>query len=134
MVIPCSLLEVFRERYLNLIPFDSDGTAGDGDRRSFRPFAGLHVKFPSVPWTFDYVAFEMALSERSSRMRASIVDGVEVSGDIKQGDPDSVDFDGSSSAWRNIFYLRNSDKFRHGANPSPWSTGRWSRESPQTRQ
>jgi hypothetical protein len=68
---------------LHLIPFDSDGTTGDGDLRIFRSFAGLHVKFPSVPRTFDDVAFEMALSERSSRMRAGIVDSVEVSGDIE---------------------------------------------------
>jgi len=75
--------EILRQSDLNLIPFDSNGTAGDGDRRILRSFSGLYVESPSVPRTFDDVAFEMALSERSSCMRTGIVDGVEVSGDIE---------------------------------------------------
>ena len=48
--------EVLRQRDLHLIPFDSDGTAGDGDSGIFRSLAGLHVESPSVPWTFDDAA------------------------------------------------------------------------------
>jgi hypothetical protein len=53
----CGLLEPFRERDLHLIPFHPDGTAVDGDNRIFRSFAGLNVESPSVPRTFDDVAF-----------------------------------------------------------------------------
>ena len=75
--------EVFRQRNLNLIPFDPDRTTGDGDVRILRSCAGSYIESPSVPRTFDDVAIQMAFSERSSRMRTGIVDGVEGSVDIK---------------------------------------------------
>jgi len=40
-----------------------------------------------MPGTFDDVALQMAFSERSSRMRTGVVDGVEGSFDIKEGNP-----------------------------------------------
>ena len=73
----------FRQRHLNLIPFDPYGTAGDGDVRILRSFAGLYVESPSVPRTFDDVVIEMAFPERSSHMRTGVVDGVEGPIDIK---------------------------------------------------
>jgi len=96
------LLEVFRQRHLNLILFDPYGKAGDDDVRTLRSLAGLYVESPSVPRTFDEVALQMAFSERSSRMRAGIVDGVEGSVDIKQGNPNPLDFDGPSGPRRNF--------------------------------
>ena len=126
--------EVFRQRHLNLIPFDPYGTTGDGDVRILRSFTGLYVVSPSVPRTFDDVALQMAFSERSSRMRAGIVDGVEGSVDIKQGNPDPLDFDGPSGSRRDFLCRRDGDKFRHGADPSSWPSGRRNWYIPQTRQ
>ena len=42
-----------------MISFDPDGTAVDDDGRILRSFAGLYVKSPSVPRTFDDVAIQM---------------------------------------------------------------------------
>ena len=126
--------EVFRQGYLNLIPFDPDGTADDGDVRILRSFAGLNVESPSVPRTFDDVALQIAFSERSSRMRAGIIDGVEGSVDIKQGNPDPLDFDGPSGPRRNFLERRNGKKFRHGTDPSSWPSGRSNWYVPQSRQ
>ena len=55
-----------------------------------------------MPRTFDDVAIQMAFSERSSRMRTGVVDGVEGPVDIKQGNPDPLDFDGPSGPRRNF--------------------------------
>ena len=125
--------EVFRQRDLNLIPFDPYGTTGDGDARIFRSFAGLYIESPSVPRTFDDVAIQMAFSERSSRMRTGVVDGVEGSVDIKQGNPGLLDFDGPSGPRRNFLCRRDGDKLRHGADLSSWPNGRRNRYIPQTR-
>src|SRR5580765_4132777 len=120
---PCDekygLLEVLRQGYLNLIPFDPDGTAGDGDLRILRSFAGVYVEAPSVPRTLDDMAIQLTFSERSSRMRTGVIDGVERSIDIEQCNPGPVDFDSPSSPRRNLFYRRNIHKFRHDADPSP---------------
>jgi len=96
------LCKVLWQGYLNLVSFDPYGTAGDGDVRILRSFAGLYVESPSVPRTFDDVALQMAFSERSARMRAGIVDGVEGSVDIKKGNPNPLDFDGPSGPRRNF--------------------------------
>ena len=109
----CGLLETFRQRHLHLISIDSDRTTGDGDRRVFRSCAGLHVESPSVPWTLDNAAIEMAFSEWSPRMRTGVVDGIEGPVDIKEGNPDSVDFDGVSGPRRNIVYRCDGYKLRH---------------------
>ena len=101
---------MFRQRHLNLSPFDPYGTTGDGDVRIFQSFSGLYVESPSVPRTFDDVALQMPFSKRSSRMRAGIVDGVEGSLDIKQGDPDPLDFDGPSGPGRNFLCRRDGKK------------------------
>src|SRR5437660_7609776 len=87
------LRKVLRQRHLNLIPFNSYGTAGDGDVRILRSFAGLDVVPPSVPGTFDDVAVQMAFSERSSRMWAGGVGGVGGSFEIEQGNRDPLNFD-----------------------------------------
>jgi hypothetical protein len=119
---PCDekygLLEVLRQGDLNLIPFDPDGTAGEGDLRILRSFAGVYVETPSVPRTLDDRAIQMTFSERSSRMRTGVVDGVERSVDIKECNPSPVDFNGPSSPRRNLFYRCDVDKFRHDADPS----------------
>lgn len=114
----CGLGEVFRQCYLNLIVFDPYGTAGDGDCRILRSFAGLYVESPSMPRTFDDVAFQMPFSERSSRMWTGVVDSVEGSVDIKQGNPDSLDLDGLPASRRNVFYFGDGNKFTHGATSS----------------
>jgi hypothetical protein len=128
------LREVLRQGYLNLIPFDSYGTAGDGDVRILRSFAGLYVEPPSVPWTFDDVAIQMAFSERSSRMWTGVVDGVEGSFDIKEGNPDPVNFNCPPSSRGDFLCRGNGDKFRHGDDPSSWPSGQWNSYIPQTRQ
>ena len=46
-------------------------------------------------------------------MWAGVVDGVEGSVDIKQGNQDSLNFDGPSSSWRNVVYCRDGNKSRH---------------------
>jgi hypothetical protein len=117
-----------------LISFDPDGTAVDGDGWILRSFAGLYVESPSVPRTFDDVAIQMPFSERSSRMRTGVVDGVEGSVDIKQGNPDPLDFDRPSGPRRNFLCRRDGDKFRHDADPSSWLSGRRNRSKTQTRQ
>jgi hypothetical protein len=73
-----------------------------------------------MPRTFDDVALQMTFSERSSRMWTGVVDGVEGSVDIKQGNPDPLDFDCPSGPRRNFLCHSNGDKFRHGADPSTW--------------
>ena len=98
---------------MNLISIDFDGTAGDGDSWILRSCTGLHVESPSVPWTLDNAAIEMAFSERSPRMRTGVVDGIEGPVDIKESNPDSVDFDGLSGPRRNIFYRCDGHKLRH---------------------
>ena len=133
-IISILLFEVLRKSYLNLISFDSDVTAGDGDLRILRSFAGLYVEAPAVPWTLDDMAIQMTFSERSSCMRTGVVDGVERSIDIKQCNPSPVDFDSPSSPGRNLFYRRDVDKFRHDADPSYSPDCRWNIGNPQTRQ
>ena len=124
------LLEIFRQRYLNLIVLDPYGTAGDGDCRILQSFAGLYVESPSMPRTFDDVAFQMPFSERSSRMWTGVVDRVEGSIDIEYGNSDSLDLDGLPASRRNVFHFSNGNKFRHGVVSSPWPIDRWNRHSP----
>ena len=104
---------------MNLIPFDPDGTASDSDLRILRSFASLYVESPSVPRAFDDVTIKMAFSKRSSRMRTGVVDSVEASSDIKQGNPDPLDLDGPPGSRRNFLYRCDGNKFRHAADPSP---------------
>jgi hypothetical protein len=73
-----------------------------------------------MPRTLDDVTIQMTFSERSSRMRTGVVDGVEGSLDIKQGNPDPLDFDCPSGPRRNFLYRRDGKKIRHGADPSSW--------------
>ena len=65
-------------------------------------------------------------------MRTGVVDRVEGSVDVKQRNPDSLDFDSSSGPRRNVFSYRNVDKFRHGADLSSRPSGRRNGYIPQT--
>jgi hypothetical protein len=65
-------------------------------------------------------------------MRTGVVDGVEGSIDVKQRNPDSLDFDSSSGSWRNLFYCCDVDKLRHGADSFSWPSGRRNWYIPQT--
>jgi hypothetical protein len=69
---------------LHLIPFNPDYAAGDGDVGILRSLTGLHIESPSMPGTLDDATVQLAFSERSSRVRAGVVDGIEGSVDVEQ--------------------------------------------------
>jgi hypothetical protein len=124
--------EVFRQRHLDLIPFNPDYTTGDGDVRIFGSLAGLHIESPSVPGALDDATIQLAFSERSSCVRAGVVHGVEGSVDIEQRNPDSLDFDGTPGSQRDFFYCRDGEKFGQGADPSCKLNSRGNRYIPKT--
>jgi len=66
-----------------------------------------------MPWTLDDATIQLAFSKRSSCVRAGVVDGIEGSIDVEQRNPDSPDFDDTSSSLRDFIYCRDGKKIRH---------------------
>jgi hypothetical protein len=98
---------------LYLIAFDADGTAGDGEVRVALSLAGANIELPSVPWTGHDISGEMTFADRSSRVRAGIVDCEKRTAHIEQGDPDSIHLDRLSGSRWNIFRRGDGHEFRH---------------------
>ncbi len=65
--------------------------------------ARLDVEAPQVPGTFDLVAVDRPLAQRSTRMCAFLVNGVEGASEVEDGDPSPFDLERSASPVR---YLR----------------------------
>jgi len=109
------LCEAIRERHLHLIAFDADRAAGNREVGVVGSLAATDVKFPSMPGAFDNIAGQRAFSERSSRMGAGIVDCVERSVDVEQGDPDSLHLNRlSCSRWK-VLDPCDGHEFPHGS-------------------
>jgi len=85
-----------------------------------------------MPWALDNATIQLAFSERSSRVRAGVVDGIEGSVDVEQRNPDSLNFDDTSGSRRDFFYCRDGKKIRHGADPSNKPNNRRNKNFPKT--
>src|ERR1700730_1870890 len=89
-----------------------DREAGDGHGGIHRGFAGGDVVLPAVPGAGDHLALELAFAERSAAMEASVVNGVEGSVDVGDGQGATVDLKFADRARGNFIFSRRTQK-RH---------------------
>jgi len=68
----------------------------DFDLRVFRPLARLYVVPPAVPGTFHTVTLDGSFADRPARMGATVVQGVDRTPDVAEGDADPLSLDGKA--------------------------------------
>src|SRR5581483_2970111 len=90
-------------------------------------FAASNVVLPLVPRTGNNLTLERALAERSAAMKTHIVQRVDRSIHIEEGDEFSVDFHGLARPWLQVRKSGNWNVVGHGYD---LRTGRNSRGSP----
>jgi len=61
----------------NIIPFNFNGIALDAHRRIHRRLARRNVVSPTVPWTCNDLAVQLAFAEWAAAVQADVVDGEE---------------------------------------------------------
>ena len=70
---------------MNNIVFDCDGEGVSFHFRFCQICSRCDVVFPSVPWTGDDGADKFSFVQRAASMATGVIDGEEISGDIKNG-------------------------------------------------
>jgi hypothetical protein len=70
--------------YEDIISADFDCIAVDADGRVGRQLSVRHIVFPTVPGTYNDLAFELALAQRTAPVQAYIIDCKELTCDVGQ--------------------------------------------------
>src|SRR4029077_17162308 len=96
----------------NVFAANFDREAGDGDGGIHGGFAAGNVVLPAVPRAGDHFALQLALAERSAAMEAGVVNGVEGSVDIGDGQGAAVDLKFADGTRGDFIFSRRTQK-RH---------------------
>jgi len=84
-----------------------DGVTRHPNLRVFRSSSGTDVVTPAVPWTLDERTVEVTLAERPAGMRTGIIQRIDASIDVAQGNPDASGFNSRTLSGRNVRYLHD---------------------------
>ena len=98
---------------MDFVAFDADFEGIDLDLGVVAPFAVVDAEPPGMPGAGDLAPFQVTAGERSSHVRAEVVDGGEFSVLVEDGDHATVDGVGLALALWNVAHFGDGDEVRH---------------------